>query len=106
MGAWKEPTFSAWDWRRATLEALGANGSWTLTTSSGIVVSACSIVPATSIGSEATRRRLGEKGSTSPTPSTRTPGPPATSAWGSERIRRRLSWTRSGSRDGAITRMR
>ena len=70
VGAWKLPTLSAREWRRAALDALGANGSWTLTMSSGSAVSASSIVRATSTGSDAARRRAGANGSTSPTPST------------------------------------
>ena len=73
VGAWKLPTFSECEWRSAALDALGANGSWTLTMSSGSTVSASSIVRATSTGSEAARRRAGANGSTSPTPRTRTP---------------------------------
>ena len=79
MGAWKLPTFSAREWRRATLDALGANGSCTLTTSSASTLSASSIVRATSTGSEAARRRVGENGSTSPTPTT-TGSPSASSS--------------------------
>ena len=95
VGAWKLPTLSAREWRSATLDALGANGSWTLTTSSASVVSASSIVRATSTGSDAARRRAGANGSTSPTPST-TGSPPAarsSSARRGERSARRLSRT-------------
>ena len=102
MGAWKLPTFSAREWRSATLEALGANGSCTLTTSSASTLSASSIVRATSTGSEAARRRVGENGSTSPTP--RTTGSPAASSSSSSgrlRIARRLSRTSESDWEGA-----
>ena len=68
VGLWKVPTLSARAVRSAALAALGANGSCTCTMSSGSVVSASSIVRATSTGSDAARRRVGENGSTSPTP--------------------------------------
>ena len=58
---WKEPTFSAREWRSAALDVLGANGSCTCTKSSSTVLSSSSIVRATSIGSAggapAARRR-------------------------------------------------
>jgi hypothetical protein len=68
LGAWKEPTLSAREWRRAALEVLGANGSCTCTKSSSTVVSSSSTVRATSIDSAEVRRRalLGTS-STSPT---------------------------------------
>ena len=101
VGAWNEPTFSAREWRRATLEALGANGSWTSTTSIGSAVSTSSIVLATSTGSDAARRRVGANGSTPPTPSTRGSGEDSSSS-GSERISLRVAPTSSSDWDGAM----
>ena len=49
---WKEPTFSAREWRSAALDVLGANGSCTCTKSSSTVPSSSSTVRATSIGSD------------------------------------------------------
>ena len=107
VGAWKLPTFSAREWRRAALDALGANGSWTLTTSSDSAVSDSSIVRATSTGSEAARRRAGAKGSTSPTPSTTgLPSASSSSRSGCERSVRRLSRTSDADSDGATMRTR
>ena len=105
VGAWKVPTFSAREWRSATLAALGANGSWTCTKSIAATSSASSIVRAMSIGGDGAVARRETSGSSSPTPSTRTP-------WGSHktsgssaalRISRRESRTSSGERDGAST---
>ena len=102
VGEWKLPTFSAREWRSATLEALGANGSCTCTTSSRRLARASSMVRATSTGSDAARRRVGENGSTSPTPSTTgSPAARSSSASGSERIARRVSRTSSLEFDGA-----
>jgi len=102
---WKLPTFNAREWRSAALEALGANGSCTCTTSSGTAVRVSSIVRATSTGSEAARRRAGEKGSTSPTPSTT--GSPAAArssrVSGADLTARRVSRTSAEDVDGAIT---
>ena len=107
VGAWKLPTLSAREWRRAALDALGANGSCTLTMSSGSAVSASSIVRATSTGSEAVRRRAGAKGSTSPTPSTSgLPSASSSRSSGRERSARRLSLTSAVESDGAMMRMR
>jgi hypothetical protein len=68
-GAWKVPTFSAREWRRAAPATDGANGSCTWTTSRWIVSSSSSSVRATSTGSPGARRRdaVGSSGSTSPT---------------------------------------
>ena len=106
-GAWKLPTLSAREWRSATDEALGANGSWTWTKSSGAAVSASSIVRAMSSGGDGIApRRPWAIGSSSPTPSTRTPPAGSNSSAGASRaarISRRDSRTSSGERDGAST---
>jgi hypothetical protein len=103
VGPWKLPTFSAREWRSATLDALGANGSWTWTMSSASAVNASSIVRATSTGNDAARLRVGENGSTSPTPSTS--GCPC-ARWSSScagpRSARRLSRTSAFDSDGAM----
>ena len=52
LGAWKEPTLSAREWRSATDDALGANGSCTCTKSSGASASASSIVRPMSTGGD------------------------------------------------------
>ncbi len=97
---------SAREWRSAALAALGANGSWMCARSSGATENSCSIVRATSIGSETARLREGENGSTSPTPSSRgTPSPvPSSSRAGSSaaaRIALRESRTSPADCDGA-----
>ena len=61
MGAWNEPTLRAREWRSATLEALGANGSCTSTTSIGSAVSTSSIVLATSTAADAHHARSGRR---------------------------------------------
>jgi hypothetical protein len=80
VGAWKEPTLSAREWRRAALEALGANGSCACTKSSAAAVNASSMVRATSTGSDRAPRRADPTGSTSPTPSRRGGSPGAGSS--------------------------
>ena len=73
-GAWKLPTLRDREWRSATDEALGANGSCTWTNSGGATVSASSIVREMSSGGAGIApRRATASGSSSPTPSTRTP---------------------------------
>ena len=96
VGAWNEPTFSAREWRSAAAGTLGANGSCTCTKSKATLSSSSSIVRATSTGTEA-GRRAERKGSTSPTPSTRTPS----SATSPERTARREACTRSSECEGA-----
>jgi hypothetical protein len=87
---------------------LGANGSCTWTKSSGASESTSSTVRPTSTGGDGpTPRRL--NGSSSPTPSTRTPPSPSNSVSGASRaprIRRRESRTNCGERDGASTSIR
>jgi hypothetical protein len=102
VGAWKEPTLRAREWRSATEEALGANGSCTWTKSNAVRVSASSIVRATSSGGAGgVPRRAGASGSSSPTPRTATS--PSAGRTSPARIRRRDSRTRSGDREGAST---
>ena len=101
-GAWNVPMLSEREWRSATDDALGANGSWTWTNSIGATVSASSIVREMSSGGAGIApRRAPASGSSSPTPSTRTP--PSGSNSSPARIRRRDSRTRPGSSDGAST---
>ena len=67
-GKWKVPTLSARQWRSATEEALGANGSCTWTKSSGAASAASSIVREMSSGGAGTRRAAAPaSGSSSPT---------------------------------------
>ena len=61
VGAWKPPTFSAREWRSATLATLGANGSWTWHRSSAACSKSPAIVRVTSIGTAA-RARPGSGG--------------------------------------------
>ena len=104
-GAWKEPTFSAREWRSATEPALGAHGSCTWTKSSGAIVSTSSIVRAMSTGGAgliaargcrrtAARRRRARarrrRGRTAPPAAPARPGSAC-----------RDSRTSSGERDGA-----
>ena len=106
VGAWKEPTFSARLCRSATELALGANGSCTCTKSSGASVSTSSIVRAMSTGGDGAVPRRRWSGSSSPTPSTRTPPSGSNSASGRSRAARisfRDSRTSCGERDGAST---
>ncbi len=59
-GAWKVPTFSACECRRAAEAALGANGSCTCTKSSSAPASSSSIARETSTGTDtAPPRRAG-----------------------------------------------
>ena len=89
-GAWNVPTLSEREWRSATDDALGANGSWTWTNSIGAAVSASSIVREMSTGGAGIApRRAPASGSSSPTPSTRTP--PSGSNSSPLRMRRRDS---------------
>ena len=108
VGAWKEPTFSAREWRSAALAVLGANGSCTCTKSSSTVPSSSSIVRATSIGSAACRPARPGSGtsSTSPTAITRgcPPSVPSSRLCGCSRAARsarRDARTRSCEREGA-----
>ena len=72
-GAWNVPTLSEREWRSATDDALGANGSCTCTKSGGAPESASSIVREMSTGGAGIApRRAPASGSSSPTPSTRT----------------------------------
>ena len=108
VGAWNEPTLSARECRRATEDALGANGSCTCTKSSGASVSTSSIVRATSTGGAGNPPRRWS-GISSPTPSTRTPPSASNSRSGlsrADRISRRDSRTSCGDRDGASTSIR
>jgi hypothetical protein len=108
VGAWNEPTLSARLCRSATDDALGANGSWTCTKSSGAIVRTSSIVRATSTGG-AGRPPRRCSGSSSPTPSTRTAPSGSNSASGfsrAARINRRESRTSARDRDGASTSIR
>ena len=99
------PTLSEREWRSATDDALGANGSWTWTNSIGAAVSASSIVREMSSGGAGIApRRAPASGSSSPTPSTRTP--PSGSNSSPARIRRRDSRTRPGSSATARARRR
>ena len=101
-GAWNVPTLSEREWRSATDDALGANGSWTWTNSIGAAVSASSIVREMSSGGAGIApRRAPASGSSSPTPSTRTP--PSGSNSSPLRMRRRDSRTSAGSCEGAST---
>ena len=101
-GAWNVPTLSEREWRSATDDALGANGSWTWTNSIGAAVSASSIVREMSSGGAGIApRRAPASGSSSPTPSTRTP--PSGSNSSPLRMRRRDSRTNAGSCEGAST---
>ena len=105
VGAWKEPTLSARECRSATDDALGANGSCTCTKSSGATVSTSSIVRATSTGG-AGRPPRRCSGSSSPTPSTRTPPSGSNSVSGFSRAARislRESRTSARDREGAST---
>jgi hypothetical protein len=108
VGAWNEPMLSARLWRSATDDALGANGSWTCTKSSGASASTSSIVRETSTGGAGSPPRRCS-GSSSPTPSTRTPPSGSNSVFGvsrADRISRRDSRTSSRDRDGASTSIR
>jgi hypothetical protein len=101
-GAWNVPTFSVRDWRRATEETDGANGSWTWQTSSAVESSSSSTVRATSIGTAGRPRPEPDPvgpSSASPTARTRTsPGAPSTSP---ARIALRAARTAASSREGA-----
>ena len=105
VGAWKEPTLSAREWRSAALDVLGANGSCTCTKSGSAAPSASSTLRATSTGSERAPRRDEPTGSTSPTASSRggwplsgsSSSPPSPAA----AIARRESRTRLDEVEGA-----
>ena len=72
-GAWNVPTLSARECRSATDAALGAHGSWTWTNSIGATLSTSSIVRDVHRRRRDGPRRPPASGSSSPTPSTRTP---------------------------------
>ena len=100
-GAWNVPTFSEREWRSATDDALGANGSCTCTKSGGAPESASSIVREMSTGGAGIAPRRAPDSSSSPTPSTRTSPSGLNSS--PARICRRDSRTSAGSCDGAST---
>ena len=107
VGAWKEPTFSAREWRSAAFAVLGANGSCTCTKSSSTVPSNSSIVRATSIGS-ARVGLLDPVGTSSTSPTAITVGLPSPRLSSrlcgcsrAARSARRDARTRSCEREGA-----
>src|SRR3954447_25397998 len=108
-GLWKEPTFSAREWRSATDPADGAHGSCTCTKSSCAMPSASSIVRAMSTGGEGLMPLRDALNSSSPTPSVRTPPSGSNRSPGFSRAARislRDSRTNSDDRDGASSRTR
>ena len=102
-GAWNVPTLSEREWRSATDDALGANGSWTWTKSSGAVgqrlLDRARDVQRRRRDRAAARRRRAAAARRRRAPARRRRARTARRA----RIRRRDSRTSAGSCDGAST---